>query len=55
MKSKRKKSNTMLIGAGIFLAVYMLISILFGTALLSRARTSTPSTAVTQVTVWKHW
>ncbi|NLE16589.1 MAG: hypothetical protein GX626_12060 [Spirochaetales bacterium] len=55
MKSKRKKSNTMLMGAGIFLAVYVLISILFGTSVLSRAIKSGPSDTVTQVTVWKHW
>ena len=55
MKSKRKRSNTMLIGAGIFLAVYMLISILFGTSLLSKAVTSTPANSVSQVTVVKHW
>ena len=55
MKSKLKKSNTMLIGAGIFLAVYMLISILFGTSLLSKAVTSAPANSVTQVTVVKHW
>lgn len=55
MKSKLKKSNTMLIGAGIFLAVYMLISILFGTSLLRKAVTSAPANSVTQVTVVKHW
>jgi hypothetical protein len=55
MKSKLKRSNKMLIGAGIFLAVYLLISILFGTSVLSRAIKSGPSDTVTQVTVWRNW
>ncbi len=54
MKSKLKRSNKMLIGAGIFLSVYLLITILFGTSLLSKAITNGPSNPVTQVTVWRN-
>lgn len=55
MKSKLKKSNKMLIGAGIFLSVYLLIAILFGTSLLSKAIASGTSNSVTKVTIVKNW
>lgn len=55
MKSKHKKSNTMLMGAGIFLVVYLLITILFGTSLLSKARMVGPANSVTNVTIVKNW
>ncbi len=56
MKTSHKKSNRMLMGAGLFLVIYLLISVIFGTSLLHRFSTSIPVTRpVTQVTVWRNW
>ncbi|MDK2859849.1 MAG: hypothetical protein PWP25_1035 [Sphaerochaeta sp.] len=56
MKSSHKKSNRMLIGAGIFLVVYLLASVIFGSFLIDRFSTqTTPNRSVTHVTVWRNW
>ncbi len=57
MKSNHKKSNMMLIGgAGIFLVVYLLASVIFGSFLIDRFSTQElPNRNVTHVTVWRNW
>ena len=56
MKTSHKKSNRMLMGAGLFLVIYLLVSVIFGTLLLSRFVTNFPvDRPVTQVTVWRNW
>ena len=56
MKTSHKKSNRMLMGAALFLVVYLLVSVIFGTSLLSRFATNFPvDRSVTQVTVWRNW
>lgn len=53
MKSSHKKSNKMLMGAGIFLVVYLLFSIIFGTAFVSSHRNEIQRRPA--VTVWRNW
>ncbi len=56
MKSSHKKSNRMLIGAGIFLAVYLLASVIFGTVLIDKfSNESVPNGSFTHVTVWRNY
>nr|WP_319475110.1 hypothetical protein [uncultured Sphaerochaeta sp.] len=56
MKSSHKKSNRMLIGAGIFLVVYLLASVIFGSFLIDRfSMQELPNRNVTHVTVWRNW
>ena len=56
MKSSHKKSNRLLVGAGIFLVVYLLVSVIFGTMLIDKySTTSMPNRSVTHVTVWRNW
>ena len=56
MKSSHKKSNRMLVGAGIFLVVYLLASVIFGSFLINRFSTQElPNRNVTHVTVWRNW
>lgn len=43
-------------GAALFLVVYLLVSVIFGTSLMSRFATNVPvDRSVTQVTVWRNW
>lgn len=56
MKSSHKKSNRMLLGAGIFLVVYLLFSVVFGSVLINRfSSTMQPNQNFTQVTFWHNW
>ena len=56
MKTSHKKSNRMLMGAGLFLVIYLLVSVIFGTSLLHRFAVSVPiDRPVTQVTIWRNW
>ncbi len=55
MKSSHKKSNRMLIGAGVFLVVYLLASVIFGSMLIDKySNTTMPNRTVTHVTVWRN-
>ncbi len=43
-------------GAGIFLVVYLLASVIFGSFLIDTLSTDgVPNRTVTQVTFWRHW
>lgn len=55
MRLNMKRSNKMLLGALIFLCVYLLVTVVFGLSLLDKAVSAGNLDAVSQVSMWTRW